>query len=263
MPTFESGFEAVESALDELDARVRNLQGHMRRFRAAAKAGDLRQMRDSQSKLGADGHAVGSAIETVCGAWPFIDADESAYLRDEYPAELVRVGAQHGVDIFERDSRLLAFPALLKIDAAARKVRVNKKQVASLRPSALVGLLKALQAKGAGFNAQAFITVLCRAWRIHTRLDSGGTRQVGLLDIHETLTLLPMARKEYDLTEFGRDLLLLDESGVRNATVGRTLYEINWLRASTSSKGGRVVSTVDRGGQQIGYAAIEFRSTDG
>ena len=262
MPTFESGFEGVESALDELDKRVRELQGRMRRFRAAAKTGDLRQMQDSQSKLGADRQTVNSAIGTVCDAWPFTDASELSYLRDQYAAELVRVAGEHGVDIFERDSRLVAFPALLRIDAAARKVRVNRKQLATLRPSALVGVLKALQAKGAGFNAQAFITVLCRAWRIHTRSDSSGTRQVGLQDIHETLTLLPMARKEYDLTEFGRDLLLLDESGVRIATVERTVYELNWLRASTSSKGGRFVSTVDRGGQQIGYAAIEFRSKD-
>ena len=261
MQDFETGFACVETALDELDKRVRELQGRMRRLRTAAKTGDVRQLRDAQARLDTDRPGMDAAVRTVCDSWPFSDAQEAAYLRDAYAAELVRVAAERGIDIFERDGRLLAFPAVLRIDAGARKVRINKRQLASLRPSALVAVLKAIQAKGAGFSAQSFIAVLCRAWRVHARAAGDRSPQVGLLDIHETLTLLPWARKEYDLTEFGRDLLLLDESGVRNVLVERNNYELSWLRASTSSKGGRFVSTVDRAGQQVGYAAIEFRNT--
>ena len=259
MQDFETGFENVETALDELDRRVRDLQGRMRRLRTAAKTGDVRQLHDSAAKLDADQTSVAAAVRTVCGAWPFSEAQEAAYLGADYAAELVRVAAERGVDIFERDGRVLAFPALLRIDAGARKVRINKRQLPGLRPSALVSVLKAIQGKGAGFNAQSFIGVLCRAWRVHARAG-GGSNQVGLLDIHATLTLLPASRKEYDLTEFGRDLLLLDESDVRAVTVDRTPYTVHLLRASTSSRGGRFVSTVDRNGQQVGYAAIDFRS---
>lgn len=91
------------------------------------------------------------------------------------------------------------------------------------------------------------ITVLCRAWRLHTRSDSGGTRQVGLLDIHETLALLTTARNEYDLTEIGRDLLLLDESGVRNATVetlNAPAMSSTGCRVRMRRKVRRLVSTV-------------------
>ena len=260
MQDFESGFARVEAALDELDRRVRDLQGRMRRLRAAAKTGDVRQLRDAQAKLGNDRPNMDAAMRAVSDSWPFSDADELTYLRDDYAAELVSVAGKRDVEIFERDGRLLAFPVLLRVDAVARRVRINKRQLATLRPSALVSVLKVIQGKGASFNAQAFIAVLWRAWRVHTRNGGDSARQVGLLDIHHTLTLLPSARKEYDLTEFGRDLLLLDESGVETCSVDKKEYQLEWLRASTSSKGGRFVSTVDRSGQQVGYAAIDFRS---
>ena len=251
---------AIERALDELDKRLRDAQQQARRLRSAARSGDLRPLRDGRLRVAQSSAQVTDAVGQVSASWPFDEAAEVDYLRTGFPAELVAVAATAGVDIHESDGRLLAFPALVRIDANGRRVRLNSRQSSSLRPSAIVAALQAIRAKGASFNAQSFANVLYRAWRVHTKHHDEGARQVGLIDVHETLTLLPSARKEYDLTDFGRDLLLLDESGLRTVTADRTTFTLTLLRASTSSKGGRYVRTVDRHGGQIGYAAVDFRS---
>lgn len=260
MSTFEAGFSSIERALDDVDRRLRELQAQSRKLRGAARNGDLRPLRDGRARIAQTESQLAEAIDRANAAWPFDETAEVEYLRGPFAAELVAAAAASGVEIHDSDGRLLAFPALLRIDAAGRRVRLNNRQSSSLRPSAIVAALQAIRAKGDGFNAQAFANMLYRAWRVHTKHHDQGVRQVGLVEVHETLTLLPAARKDYDLTDFGRDLLLLDESGVRTVTADKATHTLSLLRASTSSKGGRYVRTVDRGGAQVGYAAIDFRS---
>src|SRR5271166_3028607 len=114
-------------------------------------------------------------------------------------------------DMFERNGRLYCFPLLLRIDANQSAVRIGRKIERNIRPSELVRLLAKAQKRPQRFREQAFIDLIWRAYRRLLGRDWNGTdlgRVIALIDIHDTLTLLPGS--DYPPDEFARDLLLLD-----------------------------------------------------
>jgi hypothetical protein len=76
---------------------------------------------------------------------------------------------------------------------------------------------------------------------------------VRLAAIYNALTLLPGAAADYGQSDFGRDIFLLDRSGVSQTRSGPRL---SFPRASGSAKG--VFTFVSPDGETVTYFGIRF-----
>src|SRR5262249_13197664 len=86
-------------------------------------------------------------------------------------------------------------------------------------------------------------------------VGASGQRGATLAEVYRALTLLPNAAKEYDRSDFARDLYSLQSSGTTTTKSGARLS----LPASTGTKGSTSIFTfVSPDGQQVLYYGIEF-----
>ena len=252
--------EGLESALDTFERRadgaVKALTTALReakKLQAAAVHGQLRDLRagiDASAKLT---DQAADAVRDLRGAWTF---DEAAYFADGgYIKEVLALGEQEDLKAVESDDRILSYPVIVRVSSGDTTVLIDKVKERRVRPSVLVGRLKALQARPPRFKAGAFIESLAAAYDL--ALAGKGLRPAStakLLDVYSVLTLMPGAGREYSKQEFARDVYLLDQAGVVTTKGGRTLS----LPASALTRGSGVLSTVTRSGQAKVYVGISF-----
>jgi len=251
---FEIAFADVEKAAEAAAQAAKKVASAAKALAKTAHKGDLIKLRKAADQLG---RALDTASEEVSNAqesWPLSQEDEEEYLRDCFADELLAEAKSAGLSIVSRDEGLVCFPSLLKILPAERAMRVDRKRVATLRPSFLVATLLASQTKKARFDAARFLDALHRAYRILVAdHDFGAT--IPLVRVYEALTLLPGTATEYGKAEFGRDLLMLDQSGITTTKSGAVVS----LPGSTGTKGSRnTLSIVGRDGNVITYYGLRF-----
>ncbi len=250
---------AAEAALKE----AAGVTAALKRVRAAAQTGNLRDLRPA---LGAVQRAVaglGDEAQRVRTAW---DIDEESYLSGgAYVRELLDAAAQIGLRIYEQDDRLYAYPSLVQILAGERTAQIDRTRERRLRPSVLAGQLKALQERPPRLKVEAFLETLFDAYTIAVdrAVARRGSHAVGpapvirLLDIYDLLTLRPGQTREYSRQEFARDVYLLDQSDVTTTNKGATVS----FPASTATKGGAsgTLRVITRGGHEKLYYGVVFR----
>ena len=115
MDSFEQAFSDTEKAAASTLASAGDLIKLAKQLQKASKEGNIAAMKRVQGRLD---DALGSLGQTVANAvrsWPFQDNEEEQYLRDGYSAELRRVALEHGLDIHERDDRLISHPSIVRI----------------------------------------------------------------------------------------------------------------------------------------------------
>ena len=198
--------------------------------------------------------AVRQEVANARGSWPFAEEAEVAYLREEYEAELLAAAHAAGLQMDQRDGRLLAFPSVVRILASDRSIKVDQKRVAALRPSRVIADLKANQAKKPKMATDRFLESLFRAYRLVAGASSVGT-VVPLAAVYDALTLLPSTAADYGHSEFARDLFMLDRGGVTQTKAGASVS----LPASTGTKGGKgTFSVIAPDGQLVTYFGLRF-----
>jgi hypothetical protein len=252
--SFEEAMAASERAVDAAVRTATATLRELRRARASAKAGQIRELR--RALAAAESAATAVAEETRAARAGF-DLDDQEYLASGgYAKELLEAASSAGVAMFEEDERLLCYPSLVRIVPDAAAVEIDKARERRLRPSVLVGMLRARQERPPKFKPEAFLDSLRTAYELVVARD--GKRPdavVRLIDIWAALTMLPNHGREYGKQEFARDLYLLDQSGV--TTTGRSTRRLRWS-ASTGTKGSGVLTTVARTGQQQRYWGVAF-----
>ena len=193
-------------------------------------------------------------------SWPFRSDEEEDYLRSSYLAELQEVAFQkEGLETHQQDERLIAHPAIVRVLAPNRAVRIDKRQVSTVRPSYLAQLLVKNQKRQPRFNSAAFLEALYSVYKLAAgsqrtpqqgRAISGRSPTLPLSQIYQALTALPGSSREYDRTEFARDLHNLELNGVKRTRSGAEVF------FPSTRQGG--FSFVNRDGRTITYSAIEF-----
>ena len=227
MISFEQAFSDTEKAASSTIKSATDLANLAKQLQKAAKEGNIAAIKRTASRLddalGSLRQEVGNAVDT----WPFKDEEETAYLREHYTNELCSVAAEKGLDIHERDGTLISHPSIVRILPDSRAVRIDKKQVTNLRPSRLTQILLDNQKKGAKFRPEPFLESLYNIYRLiiggprseHLFRDNLGT-VVPLQQVYSAFTSLPGSRREYDRTEFARDLFQLEVNGPRQTKNG-------------------------------------------
>ena len=257
--------QSLEQALakTEADAAVTlkaadGVRGSLRKFLAAAKVGNLRELRSSIEAADKAMAALRQQFANAKEGWNF---DEERYFADGfYSTEIISTGQQAGVRIFERDERLYCYPALIQISPRDKAVLIDKKRESRIRPSVLVTRLKEMQRKPPRFRPEPFLAALFESYTKAVAMRGKELLQtapvVPLVDIYELLTLLPGQAREYTRQEFVRDIYLLHRSGVD--TVTRTGAKVSFPIGRGVPR--RTLTVIDETGEEKRYYGITFTS---
>ena len=251
--TLESVLTDVEASADQALRAANAALRDLKRARAAAAAGAVRDLRRTLEAAEASSAALADAARDLREAYDF---DENDYLASgAYTAELLAAAKDADLAIVEEDERLLSYPSLLRVLPGDLAVEIDRKKERRLRPSLLVGMLRDAQQRSPRFPFQRFVDSLAAAYDVEVaRRGAAPGDVVRLADLHRLLTLRPGARSDYSIQEFTRDLYLTDQQGQVFAKDGRPLQ---W-HASSGTRGAGVLTTVSRTGQQQRYWGISF-----
>jgi len=256
LSTFERGFEDVERAAAAAVKACSALVTLAKQMQKAALDGEVAKIRKLSERLAAALDAARQEVANARSAWPFTSEAEEGYLRDEYERELLDMAEAEQLNIRRQDERLVVFPSVLRILPAERAVRIDRNKLSTVRPSKLVAILKANQTKKSRFASERFLESLYRAYHTLTGKDGAGTT-IPLHRIYEAFTLLPGATTEYSRSDFGRDLFLLDRSGLTQTRTGVSFS----FPASTGVRGARaraIFVFVATDGETVTYYGIRF-----
>jgi hypothetical protein len=252
----EPALSDLETKMAEAERQANGVLARLKRARKMAAIGDINGVTTQLEQAPDAVDRLATAVRSLDGSFTY--DTEDAFASGTYLAELMAEAARQGVTIIERDGRLSAFPLVLKLDAKTQGVRVGRKMVRAIRPSALIKSLKAAQLAGR-FNAAGFLEQLWRAyqhlvppgWKPQDGVDGPA---VSLSRIHALLTLLPAAATDYPREAFVCDLLRLNREPDTKTRGGLGFT----LPASTGSKGADRLTVYDeRGGEHI-FVSIRF-----
>ncbi len=252
MDTFEQAFSDTEKAADSALNAVKGMEKLAKALQKAAKEGNISAIKKACSNLK---DARGSLSQTVTNAvetWSFKDEEEDAYLREYYTKELRDAAAEKGLDIHERDGKLISYPSIVHVLPGDRTVRIDRKKVATLRPSHLTEILKENQKKPPRFKPGVFLEALYKRYLLVSREQAS---VVLLARIYEQFTSLPGSEREYSQIEFARDLYVLEGSGILSTKSGARVS----FPSSTGTKRAKdTFHFVGPDGQRVTYYGIQF-----
>lgn len=257
--TLEGGLEAALQAMEErVDAALKAssaLVRELKKAKVSAARGQLREMRRALSAATDQGVDAAKAAQAAAESFTLDEQDHLA--SGDYARELLAAAADRDVAMFEADDRLLCYPSLIKVLPGDAAVEIDRRRERRLRPSVLVDLLAAAQARPPRFRPEPFLESLQAGYDLR-RAQEGRPEGavVRVVDVWATLTLLPGQQREYTKPEFARDLYLLDSSRVTTSKSGRTL---RW-QASSGTRGSGILNTVAQSGQPQLYWGISFTS---
>lgn len=259
--TLEQALSKTEADADATLKTANAVVSSLRRFRAAAKVGNLKEIRSSVDSAE---KALATLRQHFANAREGWNIDEGQYFADGfYAKELIAAGQQAGISIFERDDCLYCYPAFIRVSPNDRAVLIDKKREPRVRPSVLAARLKELQTKPPSFKPDAFLEAL---WKAYSKaVEKRGKELIKLapvvllVEIYEMLTLLPGVAKEYPTQEFIRDIYLLHRSGVDTTRSGAKVS----FPSSTGLKSGRakVLAVIDETGEEKRYYGICFTNS--
>lgn len=229
----------------------------IQKLQKAVANGNLRDV----EKLRQTALTAALSIQQQAESCPAFEFDASCYLQPDgcFITELKASAESSGVKIYERDGIIFCYPVLIRREPDIPAVRIDKRLEYGIRPETLTAQLKKLQAKDPQTNPARFIETLFDAYEL-LRSKPGRARDefidLPLSKIHEILTLLPGANKEYSLLDFARDIYFLELSGLTETKNG---YHMS-LPASTVTRerGAKILRFVTRDGLEKEYAAIKF-----
>ena len=253
--TFEQAFEDAERSAAAAVKAATLLAAAAKQLQKAAQEGDITKLRKSAERLSVASDVARQSIANAKTAWPFSEAAEQDYLTEGYESELLEEAARSGLKIYSRDSRLLAYPSILRVVPADLSIKIDKKRVSALRPTHLVQTLLANQKKKSRYPAERFIQALHAAYQIIVPSGEAGS-VIKLAQIYQALTLQPGSAADYNKGDFARDLYMVDESGVSRTRSGARLS----FHASTGARGGGsdLFTFVAPSGELKTYYGIRF-----
>lgn len=254
--SLESRLAQTEAAAEKAQTAAQALVKAIRRYRAAAQTGNLRDLGRSATAADQAGRLAYQQLTNAIESWGF---DAERYLASgDFARELIEAGRQAGLRIDEQDDRLLSYPVLIRVQPGDQSVRIDKARERRLRPSVLVAHLKDLQGKPPRFRSETFLASLFEAYSVLAGPEQAWPPQgrvIPLLHIHRVFTLLPGTRREYALAEFTRDIYLLDRSG---ATRTRDGWTVSFPASSGTRSASGTLRIVTETGDEKKYYGIAF-----
>ena len=268
MDRLERAFAVTESAAEAARKSATFVVSQTRALVKAAQTGNIAAIKRTQDRLRESAISLQQDIDTATSAWSLND-DEEQRLFEEQFAELLQNAAEElGLKLYERDGFFISYPSIVRIMAADRAVRVDRKKVSTIRPSYLAALLHKNQQKTSSFSSQRFLEAMYGVYndiadlhRATGTLEAQSGPVVPLARIYKLMTSLPGASREYDRSDFARDLYILDSKGPQTTRNGATVS----FPASTGTRQRKsdLFSFVGPEGDSVNFYGIRFHENGG
>ena len=264
MTDLEQAFDDVESAAASTLESAAGLVKQARSLQKAAREGNVVRLKRVRAELDSSLSGLRQAVANAVGSWAFRDEEEEArYIEARYPGEFRSVAAGKGLEVHERDGRLISHPSIVRLLPRDRAVRIDGRKVSTIRPSFLADLLLKNQNKSSRHKSDAFLESLYAVYADIVHGESSGRlmpddwqRVVPLARIYKLLTALPGAGRDYDRTDFARDLYRLQANGPTRTRKGAT---VSFPASSGTRQAKRDLFTfVGPDGQDVVYYGIRF-----
>lgn len=257
--TFEEGFERAARSAASVAKVGTQITGAARDMQKAAAEGDISKIRRALHRLGTVTEVAQQELASARGAWPFDEEEQRLYMSARYATELREEAEKIGLQLFERDGHLLAYPSVIRVLPSDLAVKVDQKKVAAIRPSHLAKMLLANQSKRPKYSAERIVESFEAAYNLNVPVERRG-EVVKLTQIYQSLTLRPGASSDYDKSDFARDVFLVDQSGLLQTRAGSRIS----FPASTATRGGKsdLITFVAPSGEIMTYYGIRFTQDD-
>ena len=269
MVSFEQAFSDTERSAEAVRKSAASVVSQAKALAKAAQGGDIAGIGRGQEKLNQALTALRQEVSNASSCWPFTDEEEKRHLsdRDRYVQELRNVAVEKGLQLYERDGVLISYPSILRILPDDRAVRVDRKKIRAIRPSYLADFLLRNQGKSSGFRPQQFLETL---YFVYTDIASDASsdlllgnsgRVVPLARIYRLMTALPGTARDYDRSDFARDLYILDSNGPRHTKKGA---EVSFPSSTgTRRRSADLFSFIGPDGNIVEYYGIRFGEAAG
>lgn len=260
----EQAFAATEDAAEIARKSAATVVSQSRALVKAAQTGNLAAIKRTQDRLKASADLLVQDINAATTAWPLSDDEEQALFEVQYVSLLQAAADELGLQLYERDGLLISYPSIIRILANDRAVRVDRKKVSTVRPSYLAALLQKNQQKSSSFSSQRFLEAMYGVYNdiaeLHAgddMLESHSGPVVPLARIYKLMTSLPGASREYDRSDFARDLYFLDANGPHATRSGATVS----FPASTGTRQRKsdLFSFIGPDGDNVEFYGIRFQ----
>ena len=264
MTDLEQAFDDVERAAASTLESAAGLVKQARSLQKAAREGNIARLKRARADLDSSLSGLRQTVANAVGSWVFPDEEQEAqYLEERYSGELRSAAAGKGLEIHERDGRLISHPSIVRLLPRDRAVRIDGRKVSTIRPSYLADLLLKNQSKSSRHRSDAFLESLYAVYADIVHGESAGRlmaddwqRVVPLARIYKLLTSLPGAGRDYDRTDFARDLYRLQDGGPTRTRKGAT---VSFPASSGTRQAKRDLFTfVGPDGQDVVYYGIRF-----
>ena len=261
--SLEQAFSDAERAAASAFKAARGLSSQIRALERAAKTGNITAIRREQGRLAEALSVLQQEVQNASLSWPFSDEEVEQYLKEGYADELQAAAADVGLRVYERDGDLFAYPSILRVLPKESAVRVDRKKSSAIRPSHLSEQLLKSQTKTSGFSPAQFLESLYAVYtNVLSREDSGRLVRsngivVPLIKIYTLITALPGAKREYDRSDFARDIYVLDAEGPRQTRKGATVSFPS--STGTRRRSSDLFTFVGPEGESVEYYGLRFR----
>ena len=266
MRSLEQALTDAEGAAETARKSAARVVSQARALVKAARTGNIAAIKRCQASLEELAGALEDDVMNACSCWPFTDDEEQRLFEEDYAGLLRDVADARGLKIHERDGLMIAYPSILRVLASERAVRVDRKKVSTINPSYLVDLLLANQKKSSGFKPHQFLESL---YSVYTELleaksgdlvQGGSGRVVPLARIYRLITALPGAARDYDRSDFARDLYILESEGPHTTRKGA---EVSFPSSTgTKRRSADLFSFVGPQGDSVEYYGIRFSGAE-
>lgn len=262
MISLERAFSETERAAESALKAARGLTTQARALERAAKTGNITAIKREQKRLTEALNVLQQEVQNAASSWPFSDEEVEQYLDERYTDELREAAADVGLSVHERDGNLFSYPSVLRVIPRENAIRVDRKKNSAIRPTHLAELLLKNQTKTSGYSSDRFLESLYAVYTgILSREDSGRLMKstgivVPLIKIYGLITALPGAARDYDRSDFARDIYMLDEKGPRRTRRGATVSFPS--STGTRRRSSDLFTFVGPEGQSVEYYGLRF-----
>lgn len=265
MAGFERAFSDVEKNAEAVRKSASGVASLARTLAKAARSGNLAAIERCRERLGDALTALRQEVSNADSSWPFTEEEERRYFEENYAGELRETATGKGLKIHERDGLLFSYPSVVRVLPADRAVRIDRKKVSAVRPSHIADLLLKNRDKSSGFSSSRFLEALYMVYKdvvsnpAPGMLPANAGRVVPLARIYALITALPGAARDYDRSDFARDIYGLDSKGPRKTKEGA---EVSFPSSTGTKNSKNLFSFVGPDGNSEEYYGIRFGKRD-
>lgn len=266
MNTLEEAFDHSEHVATTVQKSATRVVGVARSMAKAARTGNISGIKRYQQNLDMALASLQQEVGKARTCWPFTEEQEQEIFTERFASDLVRCAQENDLTIYEQDGALISYPSIVRLMSSDCTVKVDRKKISTIRLPFLVDLLVKNQRKSSNFAAARLLEAMYNVYRDITARPStdlvSGTSApvVPLARIYKLLTALPGTAREYDRSDFARDLYTLEIDGPHNTRNGaRVSFPSS---TGTRRRSSDVFSFIGPDGNRVEYYGVLFTETE-